>query len=95
MTGVGFKVVGEDYEGDGVFYISAFKYGAEEPVTITYIMDCNCEPTDIKVYKKGRTNVSSNKIHRCGRTWNGYRDRTYGMYGDYCCMACYADYYPN
>lgn len=33
--------------------------------------------------------------HRCGRTWNGDRDKTYGIYGDYCCERCYADFYPN
>jgi hypothetical protein len=36
-----------------------------------------------------------NMTHRCGRTWNGERDRTYGIYGDYCCELCYVDFYPN
>jgi len=34
-------------------------------------------------------------IHRCGREWFGERDETYGIYGDYCCLRCYADFYPN
>ncbi len=44
------------------------------------------------------TSGSSNKTkmtHRCGRTWNGERDKTYGVYGDYCCELCYVDFYPN
>ena len=44
------------------------------------------------------TTSGSNKTkmtHRCGRTWNGERDKTYGVYGDYCCERCYVDFYPN
>ena len=33
--------------------------------------------------------------HRCGRTWDGKLDSTYGIYGDYCSERCYADLYPN
>ena len=48
--------------------------------------------------KKPETFESERKpimIHRCGREWNGKRDETYGVYGDYCCLYCYADLYPN
>jgi hypothetical protein len=40
-------------------------------------------------------NTSEKKIHRCGRTWKGERDRVYGVYGDYCCELCYLENYPN
>ena len=33
--------------------------------------------------------------HRCGRKWDGERDKTYGVYGNYCCERCYVDFYPN
>jgi len=40
-------------------------------------------------------NDKTEMIHRCGRTWNGDRDATYGVYGDYCSLRCYGDLYPN
>lgn len=47
---------------------------------------------------KSSSSGSSEKTkmtHRCGRTWDGERDKTYGAYGDYCCEKCYADLYPH
>lgn len=40
-------------------------------------------------------NDKTEMIHRCGRTWNGERDITYGAYGNYCSERCYADLYSN
>jgi hypothetical protein len=51
-----------------------------------------------KSNNNSNTSSGSNKTkmtHRCGRTWNGERDKTYGVYGDYCCERCYVDFYPN
>lgn len=37
----------------------------------------------------------SEMIHRCGRKWSGEKDQTYGAYGDYCCEACYIEFYSS
>jgi len=94
VNGAGYEIANEHYEGDGIFYITAFKYGPGEPIDITYVMDCNCEPVDIKIGNAVRTNSSSEKLHRCGRSWNGSLYEG-GVYGDYCGLECYADNYPN
>ena len=51
----------------------------------------NTEPdtNNIKTFEREKL------IHRCGREWDGERDETYGVFGDYCCVRCYADFYPN
>jgi len=55
-----------------------------------------CGGTSNNKSNNSSTTGSSNKMkHRCGRTWNGERDKTYGVYGDYCCERCYVDFYPN
>lgn len=94
VNGANYEIADEKYAGEGVFYITAFKYGPGDPVNITYIMDCNCKPLDVKIGNNSRSNSSSEKLHRCGRRWSG---RLYegGSYGDYCSMECYVDNYPN
>jgi len=94
VNGAGYEIANEKYEGEGIFYIAAFKYGPGEPIDITYVMDCNCEAIDIKIGNTARTNSSSEKLHRCGRSWSGSLYEG-GVYGDYCGLECYADNYPN
>ena len=50
------------------------------------------EDNNLETFENNRKQAM---IHRCGREWNGERDETYGIYGDYCCLRCYADFYPN
>jgi hypothetical protein len=94
VNGAGYEIADEKYAGEGIFYITAFKYGPGDPVSITYIMDCNCKPLDVKIGNNSRSNSSSEKIHRCGRRWNGSLYEG-GTYGDYCSMECYVDNYPD
>jgi hypothetical protein len=94
VNGAGYEIADEKYDGEGVFYIAAYKYGPGEPINITYVMDCNCAPVDIKIGNTARTNSSSEKLHRCGRAWDGSLYEG-GAYGDYCGLECYADNYPN
>lgn len=94
VNGAGYEIANEQYDGDGVFYITAYKYGPGDPIDITYVMDCNCEPVDIKIGNAVRTNSTSEKLHRCGRSWNGSLYEG-GGYGDYCSLECYADNYPQ
>ena len=94
VSGAGYEIADEKYDGEGVFYIAAYKYGPGEPINITYVMDCNCAPVDIKIGNTARTNSSSEKLHRCGRAWDGSLYEG-GVYGDYCGLECYADNYPN
>lgn len=94
VNGAGYEIADERYEGEGIFYIAAFKYGPGEPINITYVMDCDCKPVDIKIGNSVRTNSSSEKLHRCGRSWTGTLYEG-GVYGDYCGLECYADNYPN
>ena len=94
VSGAGYEIADEKYNGEGVFYIAAYKYGPGEPINITYVMDCNCAPVDIKIGNTARTNSSSEKLHRCGRAWDGSLYEG-GAYGDYCGLECYADNYPN
>jgi hypothetical protein len=94
VNGAGYKIANEKYDGEGIFYIAAYKYGPGEPIDITYVMDCNCEPVDIKIGNAARTNSSSERLHRCGRAWDGSLYEG-GVYGDYCGLECYADNYPN
>ena len=94
VSGAGYEIADEKYDGEGVFYIAAYKYGPGEPINITYVMDCNCAPVDIKIGNTARTNSSSEKLHRCGRAWDGSLYEG-GAYGDYCGLECYADNYPN
>ena len=61
------------------------------------VIGCREKPSS-KSNNNSNTSVSSEKTqmsHRCGRTWNGEPDKTYGIYGDYCSERCYADLYPN
>lgn len=51
-----------------------------------------------KSYSKNSSSSRSNNnqmTHRCGRTFSGKIDKNYEVYGDYCCLNCYADLYPN
>jgi len=97
VNGAGWEIASEEYAGDGIFYIGAFKYGSDDIIRITYKMNSDCEAVDINVNKSGGSNKyksSSKDIHRCGRRWSGNKYMN-GAYGDYCGLECYAENYPN
>ncbi len=94
VNGAGWEIANEEYAGEGTFYISAFQYGPGEPISMTYVMDCNCEPVDLNLHNS-RSNSSSENLHRCGRRWNGSTKYLDGQWGDYCSVECYAELYPN
>lgn len=65
---------------------------------IANIAGKNRENASNRSNNNSNTSVGTEKtemIHRCGRTWNGKPDKTYGIYGNYCSERCYADLYPN
>lgn len=45
-------------------------------------------------WKSSNSNSPQTTTHRCGRQWD---EKKYagGTYGNYCCLECYADFYPN
>lgn len=94
VNGAGWEIANEEYAGEGTFYISAFQYGPGEPISMTYVMDCDCKPSDFNLHNR-RSNQSSENLHRCGRRWDGHSQYLNGQWGDYCSIECYADLYPN
>jgi len=74
-------------------------------IALLIVINANNNKNDKKSSSsKSESNYNSNPsgssndrkmTHRCGRTYNGKLDRTYGAYGDYCCERCYVDFYPN
>lgn len=94
VSGAGYRVLTEEYLGQGSFSISAFQYGSAEPILMTYIMDCNCEPIDFLLYNDGNS-LSTQNIHRCGRIWKNHELYLGGQWGDYCSENCYVELYPN
>jgi uncharacterized protein (TIGR02145 family) len=94
VSGTGYNIAAEEFMGQGIFYIDIFSYGNGKVESVTYVMDCDCEPIEVKIRSATRTNSSSEQLHRCGRSWSGSLYQG-GVYGDYCGMECYVENYPN
>ena len=66
-------------------------------LTSTLFVCCNNNSSNNSYDQSSSSyNVKKTELtHRCGETWNGKRDETYGVYGDYCSERCYLFLYPN
>ena len=97
VRGAGWEIANEQYDGKGIFYIDAFQYGTDNIIHVSYQMDCNCKPIDIKINPAsgGSVGRSTASFHRCGDKWDGSTLFEGGIYGDYCSEKCYAMNYPN
>lgn len=97
VRGAGWEIANEQYDGEGIFYIDAFQYGTDNLIHVSYQMDCNCKPIDIKINPGmgGSVGGSTGTFHRCGDKWDGKTLYEGGIYGNYCSEKCYAMNYPN